>query len=88
MWAWSSCCRWSKRRRPTLAIASRFAAASEEEASVVGCLCTPLDLLADEAMLPRAEVGDLVAIFCAGAYGLTSSPTGFLSQPEAREKLV
>ncbi len=76
------------RRNYPLAIASRFAAASEEEASVVGCLCTPLDLLADEAMLPRAEVGDLVAIFCAGAYGLTASPTGFLSQPEAREMLV
>ena len=76
------------RRNYPLAIATRFAAAPEEEASVVGCLCTPLDLLADEAMLPRAEVGDLVAIFCAGAYGLTASPTGFLSQPEAREMLV
>jgi diaminopimelate decarboxylase len=39
-------------------------------------------------MLPRAEVGDLVAIFCAGAYGLSASPTGFLSQPTAREMLV
>ncbi|MEO7601756.1 MAG: pyridoxal-dependent decarboxylase, exosortase A system-associated [Sphingomicrobium sp.] len=76
------------RRNYAVAIATRFAAAPEEEATVVGCLCTPLDLLADEAMLPRAEVGDLVAIFCAGAYGLTASPTGFLSQPEAREMLV
>jgi diaminopimelate decarboxylase len=39
-------------------------------------------------MLPRAEVGDLVAIFCAGAYGLTASPTAFLSQPMAREMLA
>ena len=76
------------RRNYPVAIASRFGAEPEEEATITGCLCTPLDLLADEAMLPRAEVGDLVAIFCAGAYGLTASPTAFLSQPRAREMLV
>ena len=76
------------RRNYPLAIANRFGAEPQEEASVTGCLCTPLDLLADEAMLPRAEVGDLVAIFCAGAYGLSASPTSFLSQPMAREMLV
>jgi diaminopimelate decarboxylase len=76
------------RRNYPVAIASRFAAEPDEEVTVTGCLCTPLDLLADEAMLPHAEVGDLVAIFCAGAYGLSASPTGFLSQPMAREMLV
>ncbi|MGI8931456.1 MAG: pyridoxal-dependent decarboxylase, exosortase A system-associated [Sphingomicrobium sp.] len=76
------------RRNYPVAIANRFAAPSVEETTIVGCLCTPLDLLADEAMLPRAEIGDLVAVFCAGAYGLTASPAGFLSQPEAREMLV
>ena len=76
------------RRNYPVAIASRFAAQPEEEVTVTGCLCTPLDLLADEVMLPRAEAGDLVAIFCAGAYGLTASPTAFLSQPMAREMLV
>ena len=76
------------RRNYPVAIASRFNAEPEEEVTITGCLCTPLDLLADEAMLPRAEVGDLVAIFCAGAYGLTASPTAFLSQPMAREMLV
>ena len=76
------------RRNYPAAIANRFAADPEEELTVTGCLCTPLDLLADEAMLPHAEVGDLVAIFCAGAYGLTASPTAFLSQPMAREMLV
>jgi diaminopimelate decarboxylase len=75
------------RRNYPVAIASRFGAEAVEEATITGCLCTPLDLLADEAMLPRAEVGDLVAIFCAGAYGLTASPTAFLSQPMAREIL-
>ena len=76
------------RRNYPVAIASRFGAEPDEEATVTGCLCTPLDLLADEAMLPRAEIGDLVAIFCAGAYGLSASPTAFLSQPMAREMLV
>jgi diaminopimelate decarboxylase len=76
------------RRNYPVAIATRFNAEPEEEVTITGCLCTPLDLLADEAMLPRAEVGDLVAIFCAGAYGLTASPQEFLSQPRAREILV
>jgi diaminopimelate decarboxylase len=76
------------RRNYPVAIASRFGAEPDEEVTITGCLCTPLDLLADEVMLPRAEVGDLVAIFCAGAYGLTASPTAFLSQPMAREMLV
>ena len=76
------------RRNYPVAIANRFAAEATDEQTIVGCLCTPLDLLADDALLPIADVGDLIAIFCAGAYGLTSSPTGFLSQPEARETLV
>jgi diaminopimelate decarboxylase len=76
------------RRNYPVAIASRFDAEPDEELTITGCLCTPLDLLADEVMLPRAGVGDLVAIFCAGAYGLTASPSAFLSQPMAREMLV
>jgi len=76
------------RRNYPVAVANRFGAGAQEEQTIVGCLCTPLDLLADEAMLPRAEVGDLVAIFCAGAYGASASPIGFLSQPTAREILI
>ena len=76
------------RRNYPVAIANRFSAPAEEEVTITGCLCTPLDLLADEVMLPRADVGDLVAIFCAGAYGLSASPTAFLSQPMAREMIV
>jgi diaminopimelate decarboxylase len=76
------------RRNYPVAIASRFGAEPDEEVTITGCLCTPLDLLADEVMLPRADVGELVAIFCAGAYGLTASPNAFLSQPMAREMLV
>ncbi|MFB0611574.1 pyridoxal-dependent decarboxylase, exosortase A system-associated [Aurantiacibacter poecillastricola] len=76
------------RRNYPLAIASRFDAEPEEVVNVVGCLCTPLDRLADAAHLPRAEVGDLVAVFCAGAYGASASPSAFLGQGEAREILV
>ena len=56
--------------------------------SVVGCLCTPLDLLGDKVELPAADVGDLVVIFQAGAYGLTASPIAFLGHPVPREVLV
>jgi diaminopimelate decarboxylase len=73
------------RRNYPAAIATRFGAAPEEEASIVGCLCTPLDRLADDALLPRAEPGDVVAIFLAGAYGATASPAAFLGHPAPRE---
>jgi diaminopimelate decarboxylase len=76
------------RRNYPVAIASRFDAVVEEEASVVGCLCTPLDRLADKAGFPRAEVGDIIAVFCAGAYGASASPSQFLGQGPAREMLV
>ena len=76
------------RRNYPVAVASRLGEEPDEEVSVVGCLCTPLDLLADDVALPRAEVGDVIAIFCAGAYGLTASPQAFLSQGAAREVLV
>ena len=76
------------RRNYPVAIASRFGADAQEEASIVGCLCTPLDRLADDVMTPRAEPGDLVAVFLAGAYGLSASPQAFLAQQAAREMAV
>lgn len=76
------------RRNYPVAIANRFGENSEEEATIVGCLCTPLDRLADDVALPRAGPGDLVAVFLAGAYGLSASPTAFLAQRPAREMLV
>ncbi len=76
------------RRNYPLAIANRFTAQPDEEVNVVGCLCTPLDRLADKAHLPRADVGDIVAVFCAGAYGATASPSAFLGQGPAAEMLV
>jgi diaminopimelate decarboxylase len=64
------------------------AAANAEIASVVGPLCTPLDLLADRMPLPPAQVGDFVVVMQSGAYGLTASPLGFLSHPLPGELLV
>jgi diaminopimelate decarboxylase len=62
--------------------------APEENVSVVGPLCTPLDLLADRMDLPHAEPGDLVAVLQSGAYGFTASPRDFLSHPQPTEVLV
>ncbi|WP_320065728.1 pyridoxal-dependent decarboxylase, exosortase A system-associated [Micromonospora sp. RTGN7] len=76
------------RRNYPLAVATRFDAAPEETVTVVGCLCTPLDLLGNDVSLPRAEPGDLIAIFQAGAYGLTASPTAFLGHPPPTEVLL
>ncbi len=59
-----------------------------ERATVVGPLCTPLDILADRMDLPAAQVGDLVVVFQSGAYGRSASPGGFLSHPPAMEMLV
>ena len=76
------------RRNYPVAIATRFGAPAEEIASVVGCLCTPLDKLAERGAFPRADVGDIVAVFCAGAYGASASPMHFLGQGPAAEILV
>jgi diaminopimelate decarboxylase len=59
-----------------------------EVASVVGPLCTPLDLLADRMALPAAEVGDLAVVFQSGAYGASASPQAFLGHPGVTEVLV
>lgn len=76
------------RRNYPVAIATRYGAEADEMVNVVGCLCTPLDRLADQAWMPTAEVGDIVAVFCAGAYGATASPADFLGHGAAAEMLV
>ena len=76
------------RRNYPSAIATHYGAQATEEVNIVGCLCTPLDRLADNAAMPRAEVGDLVAVFCAGAYGASASPSAFLGHGPAAEMLV
>lgn len=47
-----------------------------------------LDLLGGDVPLPRVEIGDLIALFQADAYGLTASPTAFLSHAAPAEVLI
>jgi len=62
--------------------------AGREAVSVVGPLCTPLDLLAERMELPHADVVDLVVVFQSGAYGPSASPSAFLGHPTVVEVLV
>jgi diaminopimelate decarboxylase len=76
------------RRNYPVAIGNRMQEEASETVTVVGRLCTPLDVLGDRVTLPPADVGDLVVVFQAGAYGFTASPTAFLSHPEPAEVLL
>ncbi len=76
------------RKNYPVTIGNRAASSEREIASVVGPLCTPLDLLADRMELPVAQVGDLVVIFQSGAYGASASPQAFLGHPPCVEVLV
>lgn len=76
------------RRNYPIGVGTRFDEPAAELVTVVGSLCTPLDLLGDNISLPATEVGDLLVLFQAGAYGLTASPTSFLGHPAPVEALV
>jgi len=76
------------RRNYPVAVAMAAPDAERETVSVVGPLCTPLDRLADQVELPVAGPGDVIAIFMAGAYGLTASPWEFLGHSRPAEILV
>lgn len=53
--------------------------------TLVGPLCTTIDRLAVDVQLPEVRTGDLIAVAQSGAYGLTASPTRFISHPDPRE---
>jgi len=76
------------RKNYPVTVGNRVRGHEREIVSVVGPLCTPLDLLADRMELSKADVGDLIVVFQSGAYGFTASPTGFLSHPAPAEILV
>jgi diaminopimelate decarboxylase len=76
------------RKNYPVLVGNKVVGATREVASVVGPLCTPLDLLADKMELAQADVGDLIVVLQSGAYGLTASPTAFLSHPAPAEVLV
>jgi diaminopimelate decarboxylase len=76
------------RKNYPVVVGNRVRGTERETVTVVGPLCTPLDLLADRYEMAKAAPGDLIAVFQSGAYGLTASPLGFLSHPAPHEVLV
>lgn len=76
------------RRNYPVIIGNRLGAVEREQASVVGPLCTPLDMLADRIEMAVAQPGDWVVVFQSGAYGASASPQAFLGHPPCPEILV
>jgi diaminopimelate decarboxylase len=76
-----------KRNYP-VAVLNKINQPGRQKIDVVGPLCTPLDMLARQAVLPEVEAGDLFGVFQSGAYARTSSPHGFLSHPAPAEVLI
>ena len=76
------------RKNYPVLIGNKVQGREQEIISVVGPLCTPLDILADQLSMAKADIGDLVVVLQSGAYGLTASPTGFLGHPIPVEVLV
>lgn len=76
------------RKNYPVVVGNRVVGAEREVVTVVGPLCTPLDLLADRMELAKADIGDLIVVFQSGAYGLTASPAAFLSHPACVEVMV
>lgn len=67
---------------------SRSDSADQVTVAVVGPLCTPIDTLGRKVRLTQPQPGDLLGILQSGAYGLTASPTQFLSHPRPAEIMV
>ena len=76
------------RKNYPVTIGNRLGQPDTELVSVVGPLCTPLDLLADRMQLPVAAQGDLAVVFQSGAYGASASPQAFLGHASCPEVLV
>jgi diaminopimelate decarboxylase len=76
------------RKNYPVVIGNRIRGEARETATVVGPLCTPLDTLAHQMDLARAEIGDYVVVLQSGAYGLTASPLNFLGHPNPKEFIL
>lgn len=70
------------------AIGNRMHGSAQGVCTVVGPLCTPLDILTKKTQLGDGRPGDLVVIFQSGAYGFTASPIAFLGHPPPIETIV
>ena len=69
------------RKNYPVCVGNKVESLDKEDVTVVGPLCTPMDILADKMTLPKAELGDLIVVFQSGAYGYSASPHGFLGHP-------
>ena len=76
------------RKNYPVLVGSRVMGETGGTVSVVGPLCTPLDILADKMDLGHAQEGDLIVVLQSGAYGFTASPRDFLGHPHPLEILV
>ena len=59
-----------------------------ETVTVVGSLCTALDVIKENVTLQKAEIGDLIEISNAGSYAYTLSPLLFSSQDVPGQYLI
>jgi len=76
------------RKNYPVCVANKIGPSELNKVSVVGPLCTPLDIIADKLELAPIEIGDLIAVYQSGAYGFTASPRDFLSQPQPKQILI
>lgn len=76
------------KRAPLLVHAGDLRGNSAQTVTVGGPLCTPADQFAAALELPPLAAGDLIAILNAGAYGVTYSPSAFLSHAAPAEVMV
>lgn len=76
-----------KQNHPVL-IANKFNEPPVHTYRIEGPLCTSLDCIGADIMLPDVEIGDVLAFFNAGAYGFTESMPYFLSHPTPAEVMV
>jgi len=60
----------------------------KKEFTVVGPLCTSIDMLGKNVVFEGLEIGDVVVIQCSGAYGFSASPINFISHKLPKEVFV
>jgi len=76
-----------KRNFP-MALGNKMNKDAKVKYTVAGPLCTPLDTLGRDVLLPTAESGDIMVFFQSGAYARSASPLRFLSHPEPMEVFI
>ncbi len=74
--------------RHPVRVVNKLGEPADSKYSVCGPICTPIDCFARDVMLPPVEIGDVVGIFNAGAYGYTMSLMNFMSLGWPAEVLV